>query len=69
MRTDTCWLTLTGSLFTVHEDGARYAGSGPLSLRIVPRIVAFDGVRYSGAIRSPPSNRITEPFMKMFSAM
>ena len=30
---------------------------------------SLDGVRYSGAIRSAPSNRITEPFINVFSAM
>ena len=29
----------------------------------------LDGARYSGAIRIAPSSRITEPFMKVFSAM
>ncbi len=40
-----------------------------LGIQIVLCIDTSDDLHYSGAIRSAPSNRITEPFMKVFSAM
>ena len=60
---------LARTRFAVHEARAAHMGSRSLRARMVSHVTSLDGVRYFGAIRSAPSNRITEPFMKVFFAM
>ena len=60
---------LARTRLAVHEACAAYAESRSLNARPVSHAIPLDDGRYSGAIRSAPSNRITDPFMKVFSAM
>ncbi len=57
--------------FLAIDSGRHIAGpNGRGFSRSLDQLIAsFHGVRYFGAIRSAPSNRITEPFMKVFSAI